>query len=127
MKLKLKSGERLIITSNDEISVSNEDGKIIVQALAKIPLTTNASMTKIPSSALHDTILDYMKNENRMCNSDEIQSHVQSIFDVSPNTVAWALVELQNSTHKRSRNPDDNGPLKRVSEEGENPRRYVLR
>ena len=122
MKIKMSGGDKLV--------VEFPEGSLIEQVGDRIVITADEPFEKdktIKSKDLHETILKIVSDKGGYANSVEIQEAVQNEFAVDANTVAWALVELQNRSLKRSKTPDFLGPIVKISDDVEHPRRYKLR
>lgn len=89
--------------------------EIILQPGQRYVIIGAEAQTKVRPIDLHGTILGMLKRG--VLTADVIQEKVKNkIAGATTNSVAWALVELQNSTRRRSRTPDNKGPIEKTAD-----------
>jgi hypothetical protein len=88
--------------------------EIVLQPGQRYVIVGAEAPAKVKPVDLHRTIIGLLKRGVK--SADAIQEHVKKkVAGATTNAVAWALVELQNSTCRRSRSPDNKGPIEKTA------------
>lgn len=101
------------MTKATTIRVRPGERIVIIGEMANKPGPKSIPKSSVRSSDIQAMVLDALSRG--VATAREIQDAVKSRAPgVTTNAVAWALVELQNSTRKRSKNPDNQGPVEKI-------------
>ncbi len=100
-------GEKIVINLSKR---ENTVGKVAAKPGPK-PVSPEVKAAKMDSSLLHKTILHYL-SQCHEASSSYIRAAVMKVHrEADKNTIAWALVELQNEGCIRGKNRPKTGPI----------------